>query len=170
MRRMMKRGLAAGAVALAVGLPVGAWAGTVSAEDIPDSSDTQTWTPPRLQDCDAPDEIRAILESPEMLEHKAEHQAESAQLREERRSAQDPTTREEYRAAMATVREENRAEVEALLADEPEALAWLQEHWAETGTQGGGQRMGAGMGGGQGAGQGGMGMGNRAQQGAGAES
>ena len=71
---------------------------------------------------------------------------------------------------MATVREENRAEVEALLADEPEALAWLQEHWAETGTQGGGQRMGAGMGGGQGAGQGGMGMGNRAQQGAGAES
>lgn len=167
MRRMMKRGLAAGAVALAVGLPMGAWAGTVSAEDIPDSSDTQTWTPPRLQDCDAPDEIKAILESEEMLKLKAEHQAEAAQLRAERQSAQDPATREEHRAAMATIREENRNEVRTALADEKEALAWLEEHWAESGTQGG-QGMGGGRG--MGAGQGGMGMGYRAQQGAGAES
>lgn len=136
MRKNVKRGLAAGALVLAMGLPIGAYA----ADD-----DTTTWTP---GDCDMPAEVRAAFESPELQALREARQAEATQLRAEHRTAQDPDTRDARQAEAAKYREQYREQVEAQLAANPEALAWFQENGA-----GQNARQGEGAGAGAQAGQ-----------------
>lgn len=120
MRAWTRRGLVAGAVTLAIAVPIGAYAATDDPPVTP--SDSNTWTPPRLPG-DVPDAVREAFDS----------------------------------AEMQALREEHRADMEALLVDSPEALQWFQEseqmmgQWQGEGFQGrmgGAGRMGHGPGGG----------------------
>ena len=135
MRTTLKRAFVAGAVAVAIGVPVGAYAATGPMDvDEPETTESETWTPPRQQnqDYDAPPDVKAILEDAGIKDLEAEHQQEMTQRREDWRANPDPDGREEFRADMTALRDEHRAEViEAVKAIDDEAADWLADHWAE---------------------------------------
>lgn len=135
MRTTLKRALVAGAVAVAIGVPVGAYAATGPMDvDEPETTESETWTPPRQQnqDCDAPPEVKAILDEAEIKDLEAEHQREMTQFRENWRANPDPDGREAFREKMTALREEHReAVLDAVRAIDDEAAEWLETHWAE---------------------------------------
>ena len=139
MRTTLKRALVAGAVAVTVAVPIGAFAA------VDDANQTSASWSPHGQ-CDAPENVRAALDSPEITALQDEHRAEVTALREEHRANQDPDSRESFRASMTTLRDEHRTEIIAALESmgESDAAAWLQEHWS---TMQGGQGFGQGRGG-----------------------
>lgn len=133
MRKNMTRGMAAGALILAMGLPIGAFA----AED-------DDWAP-GAGDCEMSEEVRAAFENnPELQALREARQADATQFRAEHRATQDPDGREARQAEAAQSREQYREKVEAQLADNPEALAWYQENGAgQNARQGDGAGAGA---------------------------
>lgn len=135
MQKNMKRGMAAGALVLAMGLPIGAYA----APGDPWAAGTG--------DCDMSEEVRAAFENNTELQGLREaRQTEATQLRAEHRATQDPATREARQAEAAESREQYRVKVEAQLADDPEALAWFQANGAGQNARqgdGAGQHAGA---------------------------
>ena len=153
MRTTLKRAFVAGAVAVAIGVPVGAYAVTGPMDvDEPESTESETWTPPRqqIQDCDAPADVKAILEDAGIKDLEAEHQREMTKLREEWRANPDPDGREAFRAEMTALREQHRERVLAAVAElDEDAAEWLEQHWAEMTGPGFGQG-GAGQGNGYG--------------------
>lgn len=135
MRTTLKRAFVAGAVAVSIGVPVGAYAATLPTDtDEPETTETETWTPPRrqAQDCDATPEVKAILERAEIKDLEADHQEEMTRLREELRANPDPDARETFRAEMTALREQHREDVLAAVeAIDEDAATWLEQHWAE---------------------------------------
>lgn len=139
MRKNMTRGIAAGALVLAMGLPIGAYA-----------APGDDWAP-GAGDCEMSEEVRAAFENnPELQALREARQDEATQLRTEHRATQDPDGREARQAEAAQSREQYREKVEAQLADNPEALAWYQENGAGQNArqgEGAGQQSGEGAGG-----------------------
>ncbi|NCD20662.1 MAG: hypothetical protein EOL89_11915 [Actinobacteria bacterium] len=135
MSTTLKRAFLAGAVAVAIGVPVGAYAVTgPMEEDEPETTESETWTPPRQQnqDCDAPDYVKEAIEEAGVDQLEADHKAAMTQLREEWRANPDPDGREAYRAEMTALRAQHRERVLAAVGDVSEdAAEWLADHWAE---------------------------------------
>jgi hypothetical protein len=77
MRASTRRGLVVAAVAVAVGVPVAAYAATDGAP--PPTEQSETFTPPCL-DGDAPDGLRDALGSPQAQALRDEHRAEMSEL------------------------------------------------------------------------------------------
>lgn len=137
MRKNMTRGIAAGALVLAMGLPIGAYA-----------APGDDWAP-GAGDCEMSEEVRAAFENnPELQALREARQADATQFRAEHRATQDPDGREARQAEAAQSREQYREKVEAQL--EGDALAWYQENGAGQNArqgEGAGQQAGEGAGG-----------------------
>ena len=104
MRKNMTRGIAAGALVLAMGLPIGAYA-----------APGDDWAP-GAGDCEMSEEVRAAFENnPELQALREARQADATQFRAEHRATQDPDAREARQAEAAQSREQYREKVEAQL-------------------------------------------------------
>jgi len=131
MRTMMRRGLVAGAVALAISMPAGAFAAN-GPDDDPSQATRQYGYGTR--ECVPPDEVRELLQSQEMVQLREQYRADVAALREQYRAGE--TTREDHLAAVEQLRERYREQVTEMLGDSPEALEWVEEHWGDMGDRG----------------------------------
>lgn len=137
MGKNVRRGMVAGAVVLAVAFPAGAYA-------YPGGD----WSP-GAGDCEMSEEVRAAFEDDAELQALREaRQADAEQFRAEHRATRDPDGRDARQAEAVQHREQCREQVEAQLADNPEALKWFQENGA-----GQNARQGEGAGAGAQAGQ-----------------
>lgn len=128
MRTMMRRGLVAGAVALAISMPMGAFAAN-GPDDDPTQATQQYGR--RAGDCTAPEQVREVLQSQEMIALREQFRADVAALREQYRAGE--TTYDEHVAAVQQVRERYEAQVRELIGDNAEALAWVEDHWGGLG-------------------------------------